>query len=222
MLTKKTILSIFFLALFLVTLNGVIAYTLQIPLCNATTNTSCINSTSVAPVINNSNGIYFRDGFLYLTNDTNITHNITYVTYNVTNITVYSYNISNGSTLNIYQNVTGNDTIIRDWVNAKLNATLFNMSFYNKTDADINFAFKTELAALRTEITNALTAYSTKVDLDTRYGPLLTLNSSALNQTAIDDLNEDKFTLTWKIVLIIDCVLTVLLLIGLMRLTMSG
>lgn len=195
------------------------------PLCNSTTNSSCINYTSVSPITTAPmNGIIFvRDGYLYLTNDTLINYttinNISYYITNITNIT-YVYNISNGSNLTIIQNITANDSIIRDWVNSKLNSSFLNSSYYIKNETDIKFVFRTELDELK----NTLTTYSTKNDLNTRYGYLLAINASSVTGSInLDNLNEDNgFTMVWKVILIIDCVLTVLLMIGLLKMSMDN
>jgi hypothetical protein len=242
MITNKIILNIFLLSFFLILSLNVIsiptsAYTFQIPLCNSTVNTSCINLNTITPVTNAPiNGImYWRDGNLYLTNDTvinytiinnitNITYqnNITNITYQTTNVTTYVYNISNGSSLIVYQNITANDSIIRDWINSKLNSSFSNTSllnFYNKTDAEITFALKTELIELRSNLVN----YATKADVD-KYGRLLVIDTSGLNETLnLQELVDNNgLSMTWMIIIIVNCVLVVVLMIAVVKLMMNG
>lgn len=222
MITKKIILSLFFFTLFLTILNGVLAYTLQIPLCTPSINTNCINYTSVSPITNIPlNGIMFwKDGYLYLTNETAINYtvinnNYTYInngtniTYYITNVTTYSYNLTNGSNLIIIQNITANESIVRDWVNSK-----FNTTFYNKSDAEITFAFKTEL----NELKNTLSSYAVKTDLD-KYGYLLAINASGIDEL---NLNEnDSLSMIWKVIIIINCILIVIIILFIIKSMMS-
>jgi hypothetical protein len=225
MITKKIIYSLFFLAFFLIMLNGILAYTLQISLCNPPTiNESCINYTSISPVTNAPvNGImYWKDGYLYLTNETpinytiNNNYNVTNITFQITNIT--TYNLSNGSSLTIIQNITANDSIIQNWVNSKLS----NITVYNRSDANTTFAFRTEL----TDLINTLSSYATKNDLtnfDAKYGYLLAINSSGINGTInLNETGNEEFSLTWKVIVIIDCILTIILIIFIVRSMMSG
>jgi hypothetical protein len=227
MITKKTILSIFFFAFLLAILNTIpiSAYTFQIPLCNPPImNTSCINYTSVSPITNAPvNGImYSKDGYLYLTNETPVNYtiynNYTNITYNVTNVTIYSYNISNGSSLTIIQNITANDSIIRDWINSKFNTTI-----YNKSEANDTFAFRIELNELRNNLVN----YAAKTDLnvlDSKYNYLLAINATGINGTiSLNDLNnKDGLSMTWKIIIIINCLLIVILIFVVIKNMMSG
>jgi hypothetical protein len=221
MITKKILLGLFFFGLFLLMLNGIFAYTYQIPLCNSSINDSCLNFTSVGPITDGPiNGIIFwKDGYLYLTNETIINHTINYynmtnVTYqNITNVTTnYYYNISNGSSLTIIQNVTANDSLIKEWMNSKMN-----LSFYNKSDAEITFAFKTEL----NELKNTLSSYAAKTELD-KYGYLLAINASDVINGTIGNKNDINFNLTWEVIIIINCILTVILIIFIIRSMMSG
>lgn len=232
MINKKIILSsLFFMFFLVIILNGIMAYTFQIPLCNSSINSSCINLTSVASITNAPiNGIMFwKDGNLYLTNDTsfnytvynNTVYNVTNITYQTINAT-YIYNITNGSNVTIIQNITANDSIIRDWINSKLNNTFFNGSIYNKSDAEITFALKTELNELKTSIAN----YATKnemTSLDSKYAYLLAINGSGLNGSInINELSNDNgISTTWMVIIIINCVLTVILIIVMIRI-MSG
>lgn len=221
-----------FLLVFLMT--QVSAYTVQIPVCNASISTSCVNITYVGAITNAPRAIMYlgSDGNLYLTNDTTIQYTIvnnytspTY--YNITNITTqnvtnyYSYNLTNGSNLTIIQNFTANDSIIQAWVN-NLNLsnvavlTMFNRTYYTKIDSNSIFASKNDLTALQ----NVLTSYATKGEinnLDIKYTPLLAgPNGTVANYTALVEKIENNsggFSLTWKIILIINGILTLLLLI---------
>jgi len=220
-MNTKTILSLFFFFIFSsILLSGISAYTFQLPLCNATINTSCINYTSVGAITNAPiNGImFFRDGNLYLTNDTiinyTVTNNITVnnITQNITHI--YNYNATNGSSITVVQNITANESIIRDWVAAKLTTTFSNITFYNRSDADITFAFKSDVTNLRTEITNMLLNYPSITDMNNKYGYLLVINTTGVNGTIqlTEDMGDGMST-TWKVIVIINCVLIVLLMI---------
>lgn len=217
MITKKIISSLFFFVLLLTIIIGISAYTFQIPICNSTINNSCINITSISPITNAPNGIMFwKDGYLYLTNDTATNYTI----YNITNTNItyqnitYFYNISNGSSLTIIQNITANESIIRDWINSKLNSTFYNNSFYNRSDADITFAFKTEFNNLK----NSLSTYAMKTDLD-KYGYLLTINASGID--AINVNENGGLSTTWIVIIIINCVLTVVLMLFIIKMMMS-
>jgi hypothetical protein len=226
---KKTILNLFFFVLFLTILNGiglVSAYSFQIPICNPPSiNISCIELTSIPSITTAPlNGImYWKDGYLYLTNETVISYgsiNNTY-TYNntiYTNVSYfYSYNLTNGSTLIITQNVTANDSIIRDWVNNKINVTLNNITYYNKNEADAKFVFRTEFDELK----NTLSTYSTISNLDSRYGYLLAINGSGIVNGTINSGNEGNFSTIWKVIIIILCVLVVILLFAIIRIMTS-
>lgn len=221
MINKKILLSVFFLSLFLATLNGVVAYSFQIPLCNSTVNVSCINYTSIAPITNAplNEIIYWRDGYLYLTNDTNITHNNYTNNITYTNISYfYIYNATNGSSITVIQNFTANESIVREWLITKLNSMFHNMTVYNRSEADTTFAFRTELDGVR----NSLVNYATVNDLNARYGYLLAINASGINGSinSSDSVNQD-IGLVWKIIIIVNCVLIVILLV-MLKMVMSG
>ena len=179
-----------------------------------------------------------QDGNLYLTNDTSMNfsnnYNATFITYQVTNITnvtyIYSYNATNGSTINvtILQNVTANETYLRQWI-ASLNiSSFFNYTGYNKSDADSIFASKSDL----NNIQNSL-GLATKIDLNTfeaKLNPLLSLNvinnGTTINLTALADHVEntkgDDFNMFWKVIVIINIVLVVIVMLVLIRNIMSG
>jgi hypothetical protein len=217
MIHKKILLSLFFFASFLIVLNGVMAYSFQFPLCNPPIiNNSCINYTAVAAITNApiNSVMYWRDGYLYLTNETAIVYNTTHIT-NITYTNVsYFYNISNGSSVTVIQNITANESIVREWLVAKLNSTFYNMTFYNRTEADGLFAFKSEIS----EVRNRFVGYVTTADLDTRYGYLLSINSTGINGSVnLSDIADSGFTTTWKVIVIINSIMIVILVIGLVR-----
>lgn len=235
MISKKILISLLFFTFFLaMTLNGIVAYTFQIPLCNSSSlDDTCINFTSTSSITNAPiNGIMFwRDGYLYLTNDTSINYtvynntvyNITNVTYQTINAT-YIYNISNGSTLTIIQNVTVNESIIKDFINSKLNNSFFNGSFYNKSETDSIFALKTEINDLKNQFAN----YASKNDitsLDAKYGYLLAINASGINGSSINlnELSQDNgLSMTWKVIIIINSIFILVLIIVMIKGMMSG
>jgi hypothetical protein len=227
-MNTKIILSVFFFFIVSLTLlNGISAYTFKIPVCNDTVNTSCINYTAITPITNApiNSVMFFRDGNLYLTNDTTFTYtivnNITNITQNITNI--YSYNATNGSDITVVQNITANESIIRDWVVTKLTTTFSNMTFYNKSEADNLFAFKTEMNNVKTEITNMLLSYPSITDMNNKYGYLLVINTSGANGTI--QLTEDVGSgmgMTWKVIIIINIVISVLLMIVIVKIMMDN
>jgi len=217
MITKKIILNLFFFVFILTIINAVSAYSFQVPVCNSTINDSCINFVSTAPITTApTNGlVYWKDGYLYFTNETPIDSiNNTYIyTYNNTIYTGVSYNISNGSTITIIQNITANDTIIRNWVYSQLNST-----FYNKSEADIAFVPRTEFNPLRDSLP---TTYVTITDLNSKYSYLLAINGSEIINGTISSGDGEKLTITWKIIIIINCVLIVILLIAIIKIMMA-
>ena len=229
----------------LLSVNFILGYTIKIPVCNSTINNSnntnsCINYTTVSAVTNAPPAMIYlgQDGNLYLTNDTSMNfsnnYNATFITYQVTNITnvtyIYSYNATNGSTINvtILQNVTANETYLRQWI-ASLNiSSFFNYTGYNKSDADSIFASKSDL----NNIQNSL-GLATKIDLNSfeaRLSPLLSLNvinnGTTINLTALADHVEntkgDDFNMFWKVIVIINIVLVVIVMLVLIRNIMSG
>jgi hypothetical protein len=226
MVNKKIILSLFFFGLFLSVLNGIIAYTYQIPLCSSTINSSCINFTSVGAITNGPiNGIMFwKDGYLYLTNDTltNYTSN-TYITYNITNITYVtnSYNLTNGSNITIIQNITANDTLVQQWISSlNLSNNWSSLGIYTKNETQA--ALNAELSSVQSLLAN----YATKADLDAlnnalniKYGYLLAINSTGINGTInLNEINNGtEFSMTWKVIIVINCILIVILIIFIVR-----
>lgn len=248
MINKKIIISFLLLSFFLIlSLNGILAYTLKFPLCSPPIiNNSCINYTIAQAVTNAPSAImYFgQDGNLYLTNDTliqyTVINNITYPTYqtiNTTNITyIYNYNATNGSVINvtIYQNITANETYLRQWLasinfsNASSNiSSLFNISGYNRAEAEAAFAFKSELTNLQNGVSNT---FATKVEmnnLDAKYAALLIgQNGTVTNFTALAEKIENntsgEFSITWEIIIIINSILAVCIILFLVRSMMSG
>jgi hypothetical protein len=238
MINKKIILGSLLLSLFLIlSLNGILAYTYKFQLCNPPTiNDSCINYSSVSPVTNAPiNGImYWKDGSLYLTNETPLNYNYTYVTYNVTNVTYVtnSYNLTNGTNVTIIQiqNITANDTLVQQWLSSLniSNSSVFNWSnlgIYTKNETQA--ALNAELSSVQTLLAN----YATKADLDAlnnalnaKYGYLLAINSTGINGTInLNEINNGGgFDMTWKVIIIIIGVLVFILIIMFVRSMMSG
>lgn len=241
---NKTIFSILLLSFLLLFVTSISAYTIKIPVCtsSSTINDTCLNYSYVGAITNAPKAIMYLgdDGNLYLTNDTQvqytIVNNYTNYTnvYNVTNVTqlvsnYYSYNLTNGSNITIFQNFTANDSIIRTWISS-LNLSIFNNTIYNKSDADSIFAFKGDLVNLQ----NALANYATKNDisiLDSKItqSSLSSLNLSGINgsinlkaiQDHIDNSTGD-FSMTWKVIIIINCVLIVILILLIAKNMIAG
>lgn len=236
MINKKIIVSLLLLSFLLIfSLNGILAYSYKLQICNPPIlNTSCIDSTSVLPITNAPSAIMFigPDGNLYITNDTPIQYgnNITNVTnIYVTNVTytnvTYSYNLSNGTNITIIQNITANDTLVQQWLSSlnlsSLNSSVFNWSslgIYTKNDTDN--ALNTEL----TSVQNLLTNYASKNDLttlDSKYKYLLAISPSGINGsvdlTGLVNGNSGDFSMTWKVIIIIDIIITILLMIVLIK-----
>lgn len=196
------------------------AYSIKINTCNATVNISCLNISTV-PAITTAQYAYMylgSDGNIYLTNDTayvytnmsyfNVTYfNITYTNY--TNIT-YVYNLTNGSTLQVVQNFTANDSAIEVW----LTGTNFRATFYNKTQADNLFALKSDYAT-KAELNVVDAKYAAAV-LTTTF---ITDNGTVINSTYIANhvYNEGDFSIIWKIMIIASLILIILLFFFIMR-----
>ena len=234
-MTNKTILGVLAFTFLLLFISGTLGYSIKIPVCNSTLNDSCITYSNVAAIASAPLASMYlgADGNIYLTNDTLSNYTIySPVFYNYTNITqnityYYSYNLTNGSNLTIYQNVTANDTMLRTWI-ATLNLT-FNQSGYNRTEADSLFASKIDLANLQ----NALVNYASKNDLNTlnaKFSPLLYINftgtnGSSINLKAIQDHVDNStgdFNMTWKVIIIINCFLVVVVILLVARSMMAG
>lgn len=245
---NKTIIGILLLSFLLLFVTSISAYTIRIPVCNSnsTINDTCLNYSYVGAVTNAPKAIMYLgdDGNLYLTNDTQIQYtmynNYTNYTniYNVTNVTnithvsnYYVYNFTNGtaSNITIVQNFTANDSIIRAWVSS-LNLSIFNSTMYNKSEADSIFAFKGDLS----NIQNALANYATKQDILLLDSKIAQSSASILNFSGINgsinlkalqehvDNNTGDFNMTWKVVIVINCILLLLVIAMIAKLMMSG
>lgn len=223
----KKVINLLFLFLLIITgLTGTLAYTLKFPLCNSTVNDSCINYTSVSPITNAPKAIMYWDesGNLYLTNDTptvyinNYTYlqyvNLTNITYQVTNITNLYYNASNGSNIILSVNVTANETFVREWL-VNLYSNFSNI--YNRSEIENRFAFKDDLNGIRNIFNNYTLTVDTKVDN-------LYSNISSLNITRMNEFMDDNgsFSTTWKVIVIINCILMVAIILFLIRNMMEG
>jgi hypothetical protein len=221
----------------------VFGYTIKIPVCTSNLTADCINYTHVSAITNAPRAIMYlgEDGNLYLTNDTQIQYTIVnnytttnYTTvYNVTNVSqfynvtnYYSYNLTNGSNMTIIQNITANDSVIKEYLE-KFNLSLFNGTIYNKTEADSVFAFKGDLS-------NIQNSMATKAELgmiDNKYSPLLALsfagpNGSLINLTSlsqkVDENTDSGFSITWKVIIVINCILLLLIIVMIAKMMMSG
>jgi hypothetical protein len=238
---KKFYAIIPFLIVFLIA--SVTAYSYQIPACNSTLNSSCIPITSVSSITNAPRAIiYYQDGNLYITNDTiqnftNITQvyyynvtNVTQYTQQVTNITYVSYyiNNSNGSSYTFQQNITLDNTYVRNLFNDLYSSTNFSR-YYNRTEVDSLYSSCATQGQL-TNVFNTIGTCATKAELinfDTRLANLNNINSmnwSSFNLTRMNEYmdNDGGFSTTWKIVIVIEGVIIVLLLIFVARTMMGG
>ena len=225
---KKLSLMILVLLVLMIAIAGVTAYSYQIPVCNSTLNTTCIPITSTATNSTQKAVIYYQDGFIYLTNDTNLYNNYTNITY--TNITYLTYmiNYTNGSSFIFQPNITINDGYVRDLFQQVYSASNFS-NFYNKTTIDSKIASLGSSGDLDF-IKNSLATYATKNDLalyDIKLNNLNNVNSlnwSLFNLTAINEHidNGGDFSITWKVIVIIEAIVIILLLLFVVKSMMSG
>lgn len=215
----KPIYVLLLIILSLVFIANVSAYTLKLPVCNATVNNSCINisdspgtTNSVTPAI-----IFYQGGNLYISNDIPQNYTITYVNNNwtnytnytnltqfiqqITNVTYVTYiiNNSNGSSLIFQQNYSINNSYIRHLFDEEYAISPF-ANYFNKTEADSRFTLKGEIPNLA--------AYLTRGDFEARWATLsnlnnLNLNLSNLNVSQINEHldNGGDFTMNWKIII---------------------
>lgn len=216
MIPTKIYYSLIFL---LILITSVTAYSYKIPVCNATSyNNSCLNVTSVGAITNAPNSmIYYQDGNIYLTNDTipNIHAIYNYTMINVTNISYNNITMINFTNISYY-----NGTIL----NYTYNYSYGSSNTINKSEFDNIYANQSQL----TNLINSLpTTYSTKTDLINLEARITNLNSisnlSSLNMTRINEhLDSGDFSGSWKIAIVIEGILIVLLILFAMRMSMSG
>lgn len=211
---KLKALFLIFVLTFLGTVAFATAYSYKIPICNTTINTSClsINETSAITGLTTpeSNArLFYRNGILYLSNDSEITNYTIYYVTNITNVTnIYHYNLTNGSSINIIQNGTGtNESFIREIVKNFYNSSILS---YNKTQIDELFATKSDMDNLR----NSLNTYASKVYVDD-----LRVNISFLNITSLNEHldNSFEFNMIWIVVICVNALFTILLIIAMIK-----
>jgi len=227
MINKKIIINLLLLNFLLIlSLNGVLSYTLKFPLCNSssTINDSCINYITATAITNAPQAIMFlgQDGNIYLTNDTQIAYtivnNITNITNNITNN--YYYNATNGSDIIVVHNITANETYLKSWINSLNITSIFNFSGYNKSEIDVLLASKIDTTSLQTALAN----YATQTQLN-NLNIVLNPNGTPINFTALQEYYENKdgdFSMTWKIIIIINCFLIVILILLIAKTIMTG
>jgi hypothetical protein len=148
--------------------------------------------------------VFYKDGYIHVTNDTPINYTINTIT-NITNY--YVYNVTNGS-INIIQNLntTDNYTYINNAI-----SNILNSSIYNKSQSDNIFATKNEI----NEIKNTLGTYAYRTDIDYLNNTINEVNLSGLNMTELREHldNPFKFNLIWVILIGINILFTLMLII---------
>lgn len=187
------------LGILLLNLMLIQASILKIPLCNSTNMTSCVNVVNSSVYEGTPMVVFFKDGYLFLTNDTyyantNITINQTNINY--TNITYYVLNASN-VTINV------NDSYLESWLN-KRNWVIWNNNSYSRIELD-NLFFKKADINLSFNVT-----YPTREEL---YN-LTKLNITQLQEHLANEQSfwSDNFSIGWRIIIIVIGVLVILIL----------
>lgn len=210
--------------------------------------TGTVNAGNPAIVFYQSGNLYISNDIptnysnVYHYNVTNVTYmnytNMTYITYtNLTNITqnnisyiTYHMNYSNGSTFVIQQNTTVinysiNNDYIRDLFQQVYIASNFS-NFYNRSYIDANFETLGDINNVKA----ALSTYATRAELanyDARIAALNNLNSlnwSGFNMTRLNEISDGggDFSMTWKVIIVIEGVVIILLLLLVVKNMMGG
>ena len=224
--------------------NGTIS-TFCLPLCNGTISTSCINFNDTIGTTNSGTSaiIFYQNGNIYISNDTPANYTINY--YNLTNIinstnvtyvypiTNYYVNLSNGSTYFIQDNKTTINYTINYTINNDYIRDLFQQvyvasnwsNFYNKTYIDLNFETIGDINSVKT----TLSTYVTKTDLaafDARIASLNNINGfnwTDFNMTRMNEISDSgAFSMFWKVIIIIEGIIIVLLLAFVVKSMSSG
>lgn len=202
---KKEVLffSVLLFSIFLVQ-----AYTLKIPLCNSTINTSCLNYTFSDSIDTTYLvAMFFKDGYLYISNNSSPNYNITII--NVTNNTYptysYAYTVSSGASMTVYQNITTNDSFVESWLlrNYGNYQNLWNSS-YTRNEADLRFVNLSYLTnfVTRNEINN-----------------ITSINLTQLNEHLNKEdtfWSGENFSTAWRIIIIIIGVLELILIFAIL------
>ena len=233
-----------------ISISSTSAYTIKLPVCNGTVSTSCINFTDAVGTTNSGTlaTIFYQNGNIYVSNDIppnytinnyftitnasnymNVSMNVTNITYQNISYITYQINLSNGSTYVIQENHTViNYTVSNDYIRELFQQVYVasNWSnFYNKTYIDTNFETIGDINSVKT----ALSTYATKIDLanfDARITSLNNINGfnwSDFNMTRINEISDGgTFSMFWKVMIIIEAVVIVLLLAFVVRSMSSG
>lgn len=219
---------------------NVSGYVYQIPICSTTNTTDCLKANTTTGINGIPAIIFYQNGYLYVTNETSYNFTST-VYYNVTNITTYinltnityqnvSYitymiNNSNGSSVVYQQNITVDNTYIRRLFNDLYSDTNFSR-YYNKTEIDNTFATQNQFNT----VSNNMINYASKGDLvtlDSKFSNMNNLNNinwTSFNLTQINEHidNGGDFSMTWKVIVIVEGVIILLLLLFVARSMMNG
>jgi len=197
---------VFFTVFILFLMAGIDSYSYKIAVCNSSSNNTCfyMNETPYISQGETNARVFYKDGYIHVTNDTPINYTINTIT-NITNY--YVYNVTNGS-INIIQNLntTDNYTYINNAI-----SNILNSSIYNKSQSDNIFATKNEI----NEIKNTLGTYAYRTDIDYLNNTINEVNLSGLNMTELREHldNPFKFNLIWVILIGINILFTLMLII---------